>query len=167
MIAVSSCLLGYCVRYDGKHQLYSPLKKLYDLGLVIGICPEVLGGLPTPRPSAEIIGGNGDDVLAGNAKVIESLGNDVTEQFIQGAHIALNMLKENKIDLVVLKANSPSCGSQHIYSGHFDGTLKVGMGVCTALFKQRGIEVIDENNPTLSDIIHHYLIRNTTIVDNG
>lgn len=56
MIAVSACLLGYCVRYDGKHQLYTPLKKLYEDGLVISICPEVFGGLPTPRASAEIMG---------------------------------------------------------------------------------------------------------------
>lgn len=166
MIAVSSCLLGYCVRYDGKHQLYSPLKKLYEIGLVIGICPEVLGGLPTPRLSAEIIGGNGEDVLAGRAQVVENLGVDVTEKYILGARIALKTVQENKIDLVVLKANSPSCGSQHIYSGDFDGILKSGMGVCTALFKQHGIDVIDENNPALSDIIHRYLQRATTIDDN-
>lgn len=159
MIAVSSCLLGYCVRYDGKHQLYSPLRKLHDAGFVMGICPEVLGGLPTPRPSAEIVGGNGKDVLMGRAKVVESTGADVTAQFIRGANIALQKLLKDKITLVVLKANSPSCGSRHIYNGHFDGTLKAGMGVCVALFKQHGIDVLDEKDPALLKIINQYLIR--------
>ena len=159
MIAVSSCLLGYCVRYDGQHQLYSPLRELHDAGVVVGICPEILGGLPTPRPSAEIVGGNGEDVLAGRAKVIESTGVDVTAQFINGANIALQALVKDKITLVVLKANSPSCGSNHIYSGHFDGELKAGMGVCAALFKQYGINVLDEKDPELLKVINHYLAR--------
>ncbi|EKT62465.1 DUF523 domain-containing protein [Providencia burhodogranariea] len=159
MIAVSSCLLGYSVRYDGKHQLYSPLKQLHDRGLVIGICPEILGGLPTPRPSAEIVGGNGEDVLQGKAKVIEVSGDDVTEQYIAGAKVALDQLKQHNISLVVLKANSPSCGSKLIYSGLFDGTVKEGFGVCTALFRQHNIKVFDENEPNLIDEIKRYLLR--------
>ncbi|MCW2255179.1 uncharacterized protein YbbK (DUF523 family) [Providencia alcalifaciens] len=158
MIAVSSCLLGYSVRYDGKHQLYSPLKQLHDKGLVIGICPEILGGLPTPRTSAEIIGGNGDDVLQGTAKVIEISGQDVTEQYIAGAMIALEQLKQRNISLVVLKANSPSCGSKQIYSGSFDGTVKEGFGVCTAIFRQHNIKVLDENHPSLINEIENYLL---------
>ncbi|MBG5926766.1 DUF523 domain-containing protein [Providencia rettgeri] len=156
MIAVSACLLGYCVRYDGKHQLYTPLKKLYEDSLVISICPEVFGGLPTPRASAEIMGGNGDDVLAGRASVVGSDNIDVTQEFIRGAYIALEKIQLMNVRLVVLKSNSPSCGSQHIYNGQFDGTLKVGMGVCAALFKRHHIDILDENSPDLIMKIRGY-----------
>lgn len=156
MIAVSSCLLGYCVRYDGKHQLYTPLKKLYEDGLVMSICPEVFGGLPTPRAPAEIIDGNGDDVLAGRARVVGSDNLDVTQEFIDGAYIALEKIQTMNVKLVVLKSNSPSCGSQHIYSGYFDGNLKVGMGVCAALFKQHDIDILDEKSPDLIMKITRY-----------
>ncbi|HDN2513504.1 TPA: DUF523 domain-containing protein [Providencia rettgeri] len=154
MIAVSSCLLGFCVRYDGKHQLYTPLKQLYDAGKVISICPEVFGGLPTPRTPAEIMGGNGNDVLLGQAKVIDSESVDLTEAFIEGAKIALKKIQDLNIHFVVLKANSPSCGSQQIYSGEFNGSLKDGMGVCAALFRQNGIQILDENSPNLIEVVN-------------
>lgn len=156
MIAVSACLLWCCVRYDGKHQLYTPLKKLYEDGLVISICPEIFGGLPTPRAPAEIIGGNGDDVFAGRASVVDSDNVDVTQEFIRGAYIALEKIQLMNVRLVVLKSNSPSCGSQHIYSGQFDGNLKVGMGVCAALFKRHNIDILDETSPDLVMKINGY-----------
>lgn len=154
VIAVSSCLLGFCVRYDGQHQLYTPLKELYEAGKVVSICPEVFGGLPTPRAPAEIVGGNGEDVLLGQAKIIDSQGIDVTQAFVRGAEIALKKVQYLNISLVVLKANSPSCGSQQIYSGEFNGSLKTGMGVCAALFKQNNIQILDENSPNLISVVN-------------
>ena len=154
VIAVSSCLLGFCVRYDGQHQLYTPLKELYEAGKVVSICPEVFGGLPTPRAPAEIVGGNGEDVLLGQAKIIDSQGIDVTQPFVRGAEIALKKVQDLNISLVVLKANSPSCGSQQIYSGEFNGSLKAGMGVCAALFKQNNIQILDENSPNLISVVN-------------
>lgn len=154
MIAISACLLGFCVRYDGKHQLYTPLKELYDAGKVISICPEIFGGLPTPRAPAEIVGGNGDDVLLGQAKVIDNKGINVTEAFVRGAEIALKKVQDLNVSIVVLKGNSPSCGSQQIYNGEFNGSLKAGMGVCAALFKRNNIQILDENSPSLISVVN-------------
>ncbi len=153
MIAVSSCLLGMAVRYDASHKLFSPLKVLADQQLAIAICPEVLGGMSTPRPAAEIVGGDGFDVWQGSARVMDVSGEDVTDAFIAGAKKALTILKEHHITHVVLKANSPSCSSQTIYQGRFDGSLHAGVGVATALFVKNGITVWDEDHPDLPEIL--------------
>ena len=110
------------------------------------ICPEVLGGLPTPRPSAEIIGGNGDDVLDGKAKVMTKDGEDVTEAFVNGAYKALEQMKDLRPEYIILKERSPSCGSSTIYTGEFNGNKQTGYGVTTALFKRHGFTVISEDD---------------------
>ena len=126
MIGISACLGGVLCRYDGQEKAVPELKKL--------VCPEVMGGLSTPRAPAEIVGGDGFDVWNGQAKVITTNGEDVTKAYQEGAIHAYQKLKEQEIDLVILKAKSPSCGSSLIYDGSFSGTLKSGTGVATAYF---------------------------------
>ncbi|MBD7984377.1 DUF523 domain-containing protein [Sporosarcina sp. Sa2YVA2] len=149
MILVSSCLAGLQVRYNGTHCLNNMISKLIDEGQAIPVCPELLGGFLTPRAPAEIIGGNGEDVLDGTAKVIEKSGKDVTELYIKGAYTTLKKAKEVNATVVVLKEYSPSCGSSMIYNGEFEGEKVAGNGVTTALLKRNGLHVISEEQ--LSD----------------
>ncbi|NEN82600.1 DUF523 domain-containing protein [Paenibacillus elgii] len=144
MILVSSCLAGLEVRYNGTHCLNEKINKLVEENKAVTICPELLGGLSTPREPAEIVGGDGDDVLDGNAKVIEKSGKDVTDFYIKGAYAALEKAKEINATIVVLKENSPSCGSSMIYNGQFVGHKVVGNGVTSALLKRNGLQVISE-----------------------
>ncbi len=153
MIAISACLIGQPVRYDGQHKRVSELKRLVDQGLAISICPEVLGGLPIPRPAAEIVGGDGHAVLAGTAIVQDTSGADVSALFIEGAHTALRLLQQHGVTHLVLKANSPSCSSHRIYQGDFSGDLRPGVGVATALFQQNHLMVWDESHPDLSTLL--------------
>jgi uncharacterized protein YbbK (DUF523 family) len=144
MILVSSCLAGLEVRYNGTHSLDNKIRKLIEENRAITICPELLGGFSTPREPAEIIGGNGEDVLDGKAKVVEKSGRDVTALYIKGAYATLKKAKEVKAAIVVLKEYSPSCGSSMIYNGKFKGKKIIGNGVTTALLKRNGLQVISE-----------------------
>lgn len=144
MILVSSCLAGLKVRYNGTHSLKKGIAKLVEENKAITICPELLGGFSTPREPAEIIGGNGEDVLNGKAKIIEKSGKDVTELYIKGAYATLNKAKEINATVIVLKEYSPSCGSSMIYNGEFIGKKLEGMGVTSALLKRNGLKVISE-----------------------
>lgn len=110
MIAASACLFGFNCRYDGKCKKNSGLIKLLKSEKIFLICPEQLGGLPTPRAPSNLVGGNGFDVLDRNAKVINIYGDDNTEAFIEGAYAALDMINEQKIRRCFLKDKSPSCG---------------------------------------------------------
>lgn len=141
---ISACLVGEQVRYDGQDCLEAKLNALIENGQAIYVCPEVIGGLSIPRHPAEIMGGDGADVLAGRAKVIDTAGVDVTEAFIKGAHIALKLAQRHHVSHVILKSNSPSCGSQLIYDGSFSGQKIVGNGVTAALLKQHGFQVWTE-----------------------
>ncbi|WP_342469980.1 DUF523 domain-containing protein [Ureibacillus sp. FSL K6-3587] len=144
MILVSSCLAGLKVRYNGTHCLDEKVAKLIEEKKAVAVCPEVLGGLSTPREPAEIIGGDGNDVLDGKAKVVTENGKDVTEHFLRGAYATLEVAKKVGATLVVLKENSPSCGSTMIYSGEFNGQKIAGDGVTSALLKRNGFKVISE-----------------------
>ena len=144
LCAVSACLAGIPCRYDGKSQGRIDIAEMVAAGRAVTICPECLGGLPIPRIPAEIVGGSGEDVLDGKARVIAwdgAVQRDVTEQFVNGAHRALEILKELKITEVLLKANSPSCGCGVIYDGAFSGSKKAGNGVAAALLVRNGIRV--------------------------
>ena len=143
---ISACLIGENVRYDGQNCLQHKLKTLAKTGQAITICPEVCGGLPIPRPPAEIIGGDGKDVLLGYAKVIDHLGNDVSAEFILGAEKTLKLAQHHQVSHVILKANSPSCGSQQIYDGTFSGQKTQGKGVTAALLEQHGFKVMTEDD---------------------
>ncbi|MFJ3389501.1 MULTISPECIES: DUF523 domain-containing protein [unclassified Lysinibacillus] len=144
MILVSSCLAGLKVRYNGTHSLDNKIRKLIEDNKAIAVCPELLGGFSTPRKPAEIIGGDGEDVLNGKAKVIEISGKDVTKLYIKGAYETLKQVIEVGATIVVLKEYSPSCGSSMIYNGEFKGKKIIGNGVTTALLKRNGIQVISE-----------------------
>ncbi|MHD0398705.1 2-thiouracil desulfurase family protein [Staphylococcus simulans] len=146
MIAVSACLIGDSVRYDGSHKLNDELRQLVQEDKAIALCPEVLGGLSAPRPPAEIVGGDGFDVWEGHAKVIATTGEDVTEAFKQGALETLALLEVHQCTAVILKSKSPSCGTFEIYDGTFSGELKSGMGVCAALLMRHGIVIVNELN---------------------
>ncbi len=141
-ILVSACLLGVNCRYDGGNSRDENTIKLHNTDELIPVCPEEVGGLSTPRPPVEIVGGDGNDVLDGKAKVMTVDGEDKTEEFLKGARHALELAQSQGATRVIFKAKSPSCGSGTIYDGSFSGTLISGDGVTTALLKRHGIEVI-------------------------
>ncbi|MCG9515987.1 DUF523 domain-containing protein [Acinetobacter sp. WU_MDCI_Abxe161] len=145
MILVSACLIGEPVRYDGKSCPNTILKQLLINKKAQALCPELLGGFTTPRLPAEIVGGTGQDVLDGKAKITDSSGSDVTDLYLKGAYRTLEVAQQIKASCVVLKENSPSCGSQKIYNGTFQGEKIVGTGITTALLRRHGFEVISEN----------------------
>ncbi|MCP3776659.1 DUF523 domain-containing protein [Paenibacillus sp. MZ04-78.2] len=151
MILVSSCLAGLEVRYNGTHCLDKKIRELLEDNQAITVCPELLGGFSTPREPAEIVGGSGEDVLDGKAKVVEKSGRDVTELYVKGAYATLRKAKEVEATVVILKEFSPSCGSSMIYNGEFKGKKMVGNGVTTALLKRNGIQVVSEER--LSDFL--------------
>lgn len=146
-ILISACLLGRPVRYDGKGKpLNDPLIERWKAeDRLVGYCPEQAGGLPTPRPPAEIEDGmNGEDVLAGRARVLEVTGGDVTAEFIEGGKKAVAFAREHGCDVALLIDGSPSCGSGFIYDGSFSGTRHPGFGVTAALMRRAGIEVFSD-----------------------
>ncbi len=133
---VSACLLGLPTRYDGKSKSCERILKLAEDAVLIPFCPEQLGGLPTPRPRAEIR----------NGKVINELGEDVTENFVRGAEISLKIAQIVKPDLIILKSKSPSCGLRKIYDGTFTGKLMDGMGFAARALKEAGFNLITEED---------------------
>lgn len=141
---ISACLLGQKVRYDGQDCLVKALLERLLPNQYVSICPEVAGGLPTPRPAAEIQFGSGTDVLLQKASVINSIGHDVSNAFITGAYHALKVAQDFQVTHAILKSNSPSCGSSMIYDGSFSGEKIVADGVTAALFRQHGIVVMTE-----------------------
>ena len=147
-ILISACLLGHPVRYDGTDLLIeNPLLKRWKKeGRLISICPEVAGGMPTPRAPAEIAGGDGNAVLSKEAQVINSNDENVSNAFIVGANKALQIAKENNCVAAILTERSPSCGSSLIYDGSFSGTRIQGAGVTSALLEQNGIKVFNQYN---------------------
>ncbi|MFN8612026.1 MAG: DUF523 domain-containing protein [Vulcanimicrobiota bacterium] len=141
-ILVSACLAGKNVRYDGKHCRLGSLDALLLSGQAILICPEVLGGLPTPRPAAEVLGKDGAAVLDGHSRVETRNGLDLSRQFRLGAERALAARGDATILFAVLKSRSPSCGAGEIYDGGFAGKVKVGNGVAADRLLQAGIDII-------------------------
>lgn len=145
MYLVSACLLGLKTRFDGRgSQPDSPGGLTVPLKELIPICPEQLGGLSTPRLPAEISGGQGEDVLGGRARVLNAAGGDVTGPFRRGAQNVLHLADLYAIKGAFLKDGSPSCGSCYIYDGTFSGKRCPGAGVTTALLRQNGFPVFNE-----------------------
>ena len=137
-ILVSHCLLGEPCRYDGESRLDRQVLELHKAGhTLIPVCPEVLGGLDTPRAPAE---------LQPDGRVVNEEGEDVTAAYQAGAQAVLRIAKEQGCTLAVLKARSPSCGSGEIYDGSFTRTLKGGWGVAARLLLEAGVTVMDEEN---------------------
>ena len=136
MLVISACLTGVACRYDGKDQLRVDLKKLVDDGEAIAVCPEELGGLPTPRTPAEKQG------LFYKTKT----GQDVTQEYKLGAKKAYDLAKSlGEINKAILKSKSPMCGVDQIYDGSFSGKLRHGDGEFSRLLKEKGIEVEARN----------------------
>ena len=134
-ILVSNCLLGCECRYKGDGMLCERLVELAKYHTLIGVCPEQMGGLSTPRDPAEIVGD----------KIISSQGRDVTKQYMRGAQTALHIAKLNHVKYAILKANSPSCGKGRIYDGTFSGNRIDGNGVTAELLMKNGIKVFTED----------------------
>ncbi len=145
MKLVSACLLGIQCTWRGNDA--SSNERIIELSqseLLIPVCPEQLGGLPTPRPPQELQSTTGEDILDGNGIVKNSEGTDVTYQFIRGAYESLEIAKRLGIDEFIGKFGSPSCGCGQIYDGSFSRKLVPGNGVTTALLERNGIRVIPE-----------------------
>jgi uncharacterized protein YbbK (DUF523 family) len=140
-ILVSACLLGQPVRYDGRSKRRDDqiLRQWQAEGRLVSCCPEIAGGLPVPRPPAEI-------TVRGDAPEVRTQdGADVTGFFTRGAEDTLAVARRHGVRMAVLKEGSPSCGSSRIYDGTFSGRSVLGAGVTTALLERHGIRVFSEN----------------------
>lgn len=146
MILVSACLCGVNCKYNAQNNYNEKIYSLLEKGEAIPVCPEQLGGLTTPRACAEILGGEGKDVLLNKAKVMNKDNMDITGSFIKGAMETLKIAKALKVEKAILKSNSPSCGRGAIYDGSFSNKKIKGNGVTAELLSQEGIEVITEED---------------------
>ena len=135
MLAVSACLLGVACRYDGTSKPMIGVRNLEKDFRILPVCPEVLGGLPTPREPCEILGD----------RVIDRTGKDVTEVFLTGAEKTLALIRQNRCVAALLKERSPSCGTGRVHNGLFDGGLTDGNGIAADLLKRNGIPVFGES----------------------
>ena len=145
MILISACLAGVNCKYSGGNNEVPELRKLYEEGKAILVCPEVMGGLSTPRIPCEIR----------NGRVYNTEGKDKTENYVHGAEKALKICLENNCRIAVLKANSPSCGPDEIYDGTFTHTKIKGSGIFAAMLKEKGIPCISEKDDL--QILNDYL----------
>ena len=132
-IAVSACLLGENCKYNGGNNYSDKVAKYVEGHEVVPICPEVLGGLSTPREPAEIVGG----------EVKHKAGDSVDKEFRAGAKVALDLVKKNQVELVILQSRSPSCGVKTIYDGTFSGNIIPGQGVFAEMLKEANIKAVD------------------------
>ena len=133
IIGVSACLLGENCKYNGGNNESKKLKDYVKGHTVVPVCPEVMGGIPTPRDPAEIAGG----------VVRQKNGRSVDAEFRVGARVALKKIKDAEADMVILQSRSPSCGAKEIYDGTFSGRLVKGKGVFAAMLEEEGISVMD------------------------
>jgi len=139
-ILVSACLIGNNCKYDGTNNKNDKIIEYLKDKEVILVCPEVMGGMDTPRLKSEIIA----DEKA--LKVINEKGIEVTSYFVRGAQIALKRALANNVKVAILKERSPSCGYKKIYNGKFDGTKINGSGVFTRLLIENDIKVLTEED---------------------
>ncbi len=140
MKIVSACLVGVNCRFDGKNKISEDLIDALKRRELIPLCPEQLGGLPTPRSPSRIVEGNGYDVLDGRTRVVNQRGEDVTENFIRGATEALKIAEILDVEEAILESKSPSCGCACMH-GPLDKLVESD-GVLTALLKRNGIRAI-------------------------
>jgi uncharacterized protein YbbK (DUF523 family) len=142
-VLVSACLLGAEVRHHGGAAAveHPVLRRWREEGRIVGVCPEIAGGLPAPRPPSEIRG----------LRVVTREGRDVTAAFEAGADVAVRVARELGIRVAVLKSRSPSCGIGQIYDGTFSGRLIEGDGITAAALRREGVEVFDETQLDQAD----------------
>ncbi|MCR5790720.1 MAG: DUF523 domain-containing protein [Lachnospiraceae bacterium] len=132
-VAVSACLLGDDCKYNGGNNFSEKVAEFVKGQEVIPICPEVMGGLSTPREPSEIV----------NGIVKHRDGSSVDAEFRKGARLALKKVIDSGAELVILQSRSPSCGASSIYDGTFSGTLIQGQGVFAKLLTENNIKVLD------------------------
>ncbi|WP_215508474.1 DUF523 domain-containing protein [Peptoniphilus sp. EMRHCC_23] len=133
IIGVSACLLGENCKYNGGNNESNKLRDYVKGHTVVAVCPEVMGGMPTPRDPAEIVGG----------VVRQKSGRSVDAEFRTGARAALKKIKDAGAELAILQSRSPSCGVKEIYDGTFTGRLVKGKGVFAAMVEEAGIRTVD------------------------
>ena len=141
-ILVSACLIGVNCTYRGDNNLSLRLLELVERFVFLPVCPEQLGGLPTPRPRAEVT--TSADWRAAKL-VLDQFGNDVTQNYLRGAEEVLKIAKLSGVNIAILKSRSPSCGCRGIYDGTFSGVMVDGMGITAELLLKNGIEVYSED----------------------
>ncbi|MEO0635576.1 MAG: DUF523 domain-containing protein [Pseudomonadota bacterium] len=147
-ILVSACLLGEPVRYNGsaatlQHEL---LKRCHRDRLLVPLCPEIAAGFETPRRPAEIVVGHtGTDIWQGRGAVVEDQGANVTAPFREGARIAVDTARKAGCRFALLTDGSPSCGTNYIYSGQFDGQRRQGQGVVAAALQEAGVRCFSQS----------------------
>ena len=134
---MSACLLGEPCRYDGKAQPCEAAKALAGRYELVPVCPEQLGGLQTPRTPSEILR---------DGRVVDCMGHDRTEAFLDGARAVLAIAQERGCDRAVLKSRSPSCGVHEVYDGSFEGVVVPGRGIAADMLAKAGIEIADEHD---------------------
>ena len=142
-ILVSACLVGDNCKYNGGNNLNERLVGFLEAHEVVKVCPEVLGGLPTPRPSAEIV----------NGQVMNTEGKNITKEFTLGAQRAFEIVQKEKPDLIILQSRSPSCGIKQIYDGTFSGKKIPGHGLFAELCIKAGYKVLDIED--IDDYLSH------------
>jgi len=149
LFLVSACLVGLNCKYNGGNNEHELIVSAFRRGCIVPVCPEQLGGLPTPRPPAKIKGRDGKSVLSGRGKVLTVDGSltDVTENFLKGAYETLKVaeLLKDRLVACILKEKSPSCGVRKIYEFDTD-SLKEGMGVASALLSEKGFKIISSED---------------------
>ena len=139
MIFVSACLAGINCKYNGGNNYDERILKLVKEGKAIPVCPEQLGGLPTPRIPSEV------KTIDGKRYVFNTNGEDVTQNFAKGAEEVLALAKQLNIKKAILKSRSPSCGKGKIYNGNFNKELVDGNGITAQMLIDNGIEVISSD----------------------
>ncbi len=135
-IVVSACLLGCNCKYNGKNNRNQAVVDFVAGHNVISVCPEIMSGLPSPRPCAEML----------NGVVVDENGKNVDEIFRKGVSLALDKISGQDIDLAILQSRSPTCGVNEIYDGTFTGTLIPGQGMFAKALMDRGVRVVDAEN---------------------
>jgi uncharacterized protein YbbK (DUF523 family) len=138
MFLVSACLAGFNTRYDGKNSEDERIVDLVSSGRAIPVCPEQLGGLPTPRPPLQFMKGDGRTVLEQGDVVVYGNGTDYTDHLIRGAEEVLRIADMFKIKKAIFKDGSPSCGVTYVW---VSGRKQAGKGITTWLLWRNGIEV--------------------------
>ena len=140
MILISACLLGVPCRHDGSALAAVNLPAEFSGQALLPLCPEELGGLFTPRPAAELLGGDGEAVLAGAARAVLADGADVTAAFRRGAEAAAELARRHGVRVACLKSGSPSCGAGRT---HIGGRVAPGLGVAAAALSRAGVRLIE------------------------
>jgi uncharacterized protein YbbK (DUF523 family) len=151
VLLISACLLGVACNHEGRGSPRAVVEELGRRYRLIPVCPEVLGGLSTPRPAAELTGGDGAVVLDGRAVVVNVDGHDVTAAYRRGAEAVVMLARATGAARAVLKARSPSCGSSRVYDGTFSRRLVEGQGVTAAALRAAGVEVWSDEDWAAGD----------------